>query len=190
MPKVKWGGDLTTDAIDSVEQRERKDYEGKVPPKGTYRFKLRYSKKDVSGQGNPKLVSLLVLDGSWKKEHKQYDGCPFWDHMPVTGKTAFRVRAYCDALNIPSKDFMERMVVDEEGYVQKIGKLKVADEDLLVYLQVTKEDDPEYGERLIFGKRGGWLPFREDDDEEQDGDGDDDADDDSDEDGDGEGDPF
>lgn len=187
MPKVKWGGDLDTNAIESAENRGG-EYAGDVPPKGVYRFKLRFSKKDKSKEGNPKLVNFLVLDGSWKPDHKKYDGCPLWDHMPVTKKTAFRVRAYCDALNIPADDFMGKMMIDDEGNVQKIGKLQIADKDLLVYAKVSKDDDPEYGERLIFGKGGGYLPFKEDDDDEDDdADGDDDADD---SDGDGEGDPF
>lgn len=185
MPKVKWGGDLNAEAINSAERREG-DYAGDIPPKGVYRFKLRFSKKDKAKEsGNPKLVTLLVLDGSWKPEHKKYDGCPVWDHMPVTGKTAFRVRAYCDALNITADDFMGKMVIDDEGNIQKIGKLKVADEDLLVYVSVKPEKSTEYGDRLQLA--GGYLPFKEDDDEETDSD-DDDADADSD--GGDDGDPF
>lgn len=184
MPKVKWGGDLTADAINEAENRGGGDYEGKIPPRGVYRFKLRFSKKDKSKENNPKLVSLLVLDGSWKKEHKQYDGCPVWDHMPVTGKTAFRVRAYCDALNIPADDFMGKMVIDDEGNVQKIGKLQIADKDLLVYATAKPDKNEEYGERL---QLVGFQPFR---DEDADDSGDDDDDDDDDTDGDGEGDPF
>lgn len=184
MPKVKWGGDLTPDAINSAERREGGEYNGKIPPKGIYRFKLRFSKKDKSKEGNPKLVSLLVLDGSWKPEHKQYDGCPLWEHMPVTGKTAFRVRAYCDALNIPSEDFMGKMVVDDEGNVQKIGKLKIADQDLLVYVSVKPRNSEDYGPQLDFA--GGYLPFKDDEDD-SDADSDDSDDDD---DADNDGDPF
>lgn len=177
MPKVKWGGDLTPDDVDSAESRRGDDYAGDVPPSGIYRFKLRWSKKGKSEQNNPKLTSLLVLDGSWKPEHKKYDGCPFWDHMPVTKKTAFRVRQYCDALNITSADFMGKMVIDDEGNVQKIGKLKIADEDLLVYLKVTREDNDDYGPRLVFGKSGSYLPFKEDDDEADEADDAEDGDD-------------
>ena len=185
MPKVKWGGDLDANAIDSAERREGGEYMGKTPPKGVYRFKLRFSKKDTAkDSGNPKLVSLLVLDGSWKPEHRQYDGCPVWDHMPVTTKTAWRVRAYCDALNITSADFMNKMVIDDDGNVQKIGKLKIADEDLLVLVSVKPDKNAEYGERLVLAN--GYLPFKEDDDD----DSDDDSDDSDDDDAEGTGDPF
>lgn len=187
MPKVKWGGDLDQEAIDQAESRRGDDYAGEIPPSGTYRFKLRFSRKGKAESGNPKLLSLLVLDGSWKKEHKQYDGCPVWDHLPVTKKTAFRVRAYCDALNITSADFMGKMVIDDEGNVQKIGKLKIADEDLLVVCKVAHENDPEYGARLVFGRSGGYLPFK---DEEADDDDDADDADDSEDDTDSDGDPF
>lgn len=171
MPKVKWGGDLDQEAIENAEGRSG-DYTGPLPPAGIYRFKLRYSKKDQSKEGNPKLVTMLVLDGSYKPEHKKYDGCPLWEHMPVSKKTAFRVRAYCDALNIPAADFMSKMVVDDEGYVQKIGKLVIADKDLLVLVKVAVEKSDEYGDRLGFGKSGGYLPFKEDDDEDEDAEGD------------------
>lgn len=179
MPKVKWGGDLTADAINEAENRGGGEYEGKIPPRGVYRFKLRFSRKDKAKEsGNPKLVTLLVLDGSWKKDHKEFDGCPVWDHMPVSGKTAFRVRAYCDALNVTAEDFMGKMVIDDEGNVQKIGKLTVADKDLLVYATVKPDKNPEYGERL---QLVGYLPFRDEDDEDadtDDADGDDTDDDD------------
>ena len=176
MPKVKWAGDLDTDAIESVE-RSNQDYTGDIPPNGVYRFKLRFSKKDVSSEGNPKLVNLLILDGSWKPEHKKYDGCPLWEHMAVTKKTAFRVRRYCDALNISAADFMGRMIIDDEGYVQKIGKLTIADEDRLILARVVCEKSDEYGDRLGFGKNGGYLPFDdgEDDDDDDDAESGDDA---------------
>jgi len=178
MPKVKWGGDITPEAIDEAASEGRKDYAGPIPPNGIYRFKLKWSKKDKAKEsGKPKLTSLLLLDGEWKEEHAKYDGCPFWDHMPVQKSTAFRVARYCDALNITSSDFMSKMVVDEDGVVQKIGKLKIADEDLLVHLKVVrKAADGEYAEKLDFGKNGGYLPFREDSDDDDADDDDTDAD--------------
>ncbi len=186
MPKVKWGGDLDQAAIDEAENRGGETYSGEIPPTGTYRFKLRFSKRDKSKEGNPKLLSLLVLDGSWKKEHAKYDGCPLWDHMPVSKKTAFRVRAYCDALNVTSADFMNKMVVDDEGNVQKIGKLTIADEDRLVVVNVKRDSNDEYGERLILARGGGYLPFKDEDEDEDE----DDKDETEDEDDDGDEPPF
>lgn len=186
MPKVKWGGDLDQEAIENAEGRSG-DYTGDLPPAGVYRFKLRSSKKDQSKEGNPKLFNVLILDGSYKPEHKKYDGCPLFEHLPVGKKTAFRVRAFCDALNIPASDFMSRMVVDDDGYVQKIGKLKVADEDLLVLVKVVVEKNDEYGDRLGFGKSGGYLPFKDDEDDDEDSS---DSNDDSNDDADDEDPPF
>ena len=166
MPKVKWGGDIDQNAIDEAESRGA-EYTGPIPPSGIYRFKLRWAKQDESGSGNPKLTSLLLLDGSWKPEHKKFDGCPLWDHMPVMGKTAFRVRAFCDALNVTSKDFMNKTVVDDDGMVQKIGSLTIADQDRLVLVKVKFDKDEEYGERIILAKGGGYQPFKEDEDEDE-----------------------
>lgn len=186
MPKVKWEDDLDTETIDNAGS-EYEVYNGKIPPSGIYRFKLRWSKKGLSEKKKPKLLSMLVIDGSYKAEHKQYDGCPFWDHMPVQKSTAFRVKAFCDALNVTSAEFLNKMVVDDEGYVQKIGKLKVADQDLLVFLKVSRraaDEEQGFEERLEFGKRGGYLPYKEEEEDEADetADADEDSDSDSDED--------
>lgn len=169
MPKVKWGSDLDAEAIENAENNQ--SYTGPLPPSGVYRFRIKFMQKTVSSKKNPMVKILLLLDGSFKEEHKKYDGCPVWEQIPVMASTAFRIRELCDALNITAGDFMEKTLVDEDGNIQKIGKLKIADQDLLVMYKAKQENDPEYGERLARPKRGpGFLPFQEEDEDGEDAD--------------------
>lgn len=173
MPKVKWQGDIDADAIESAEGNS--GYAGENPPSGIYRFKLRRSKVTESSTGKPMLSSVLLIDGTWKAEHKQYNGAPFFDHMTIEKSTAWRVKAFCDALNITAQEFMSKMVADDEGIVQKIGKLKIADEDLLVMIKVKAVGAKNGYEAKL--ELVGYLPFKEEEESTDEADDDDDSDD-------------
>lgn len=169
MPKATWGsGDqaLTAADIDGVDTSQQfKPYAGEVPPSGLYRFVVRRLRKGESGQGNPKLTITCLLDGTWKPRHQQYEGAPLVDHMPMMKSTAFRARAFTDALGVSSADLIDRMVVDEQGRVEKIGKLKLTGDEL-VYINVRREPgDSQNGPRIVLNGTG-YLPV---DDFEQDG---------------------
>lgn len=180
MPKLKWGGDLTPEAVE--EATSSGGYNGDTAPPGLYRFKLRFAQSTRSSADNPMLTILYVLDGSAKKEHAKYDGCPMWDRITVIPSTAFKVKNFCDALNVKYKDFLTKVVVDDEGHIVKIGSLTIKDEDLLVWAKVGNEKY-EGEDRLRLG-RGGLLPFKEEDDDAASDDDDDDDDGDKDDDGD------
>ena len=143
MPKAKWGaGDeaLTAADIDGAERGEvRQRYSGEVPPSGTYRFVIQSIKKAESGAGNPKAVIFATLDGSWRPNHKKYDGAPIWDHLPIMKSTAGRVGNFMDAVGGTGKDLIAGCVVDENGYVEKLGS--VGDpKGLMVYITTKRED--------------------------------------------------
>jgi hypothetical protein len=127
MPKAKWGaGDapLTAADIDSAEVQEtRTRYSGEVPPAGTYRWTIGSMKQDTSNAGNDKVVIRLELDGTWRKNHKQYDGAPVWQHLALTTKNAPQVRNFLDSIGATSKDLMEGSIVDENGYITKLGRV-------------------------------------------------------------------
>jgi hypothetical protein len=180
MPKVTWGGDLTEDDIESAELSSFQPYAGPLPTAGVYRWTLRRAKRGKSGQGNPKLETIWVLDGSWKPEHKKYDGCPLFDHMAVMKSMNWRVKAYCAAIGVTSTDFMKRMVVDEEDIVQKIGRLKYSpdDNDVAVYINIKREPDADGNPRIALV---GYLTAPEETDDDVDDDDDDEP---------GHGDPF
>lgn len=158
MPKATWGsGDqaLTAADIDNVDTSNNfKPYTGSIPGSGVYRFVLRRIKKGISSTNNPKALIILALDGTWRKEHAAFEACPLFDHMPVMKSTAFRVRAFCDAMGISSSDFMNRMIVDDDGRVTKIGKLELTGEEL-VYVNVVREKgNEEHGPRLTLNGTG------------------------------------
>lgn len=170
MPKATWGsGDqaLTAADIDSVDTSQNfKPYTGSIPPSGLYRFVLRRLKQGESNNGNPKLMIIAALDGTWRAEHQKYEGCPFFDHMPVLKSTAFRVRAFTDAIGVSSVDFEKRMLLDEEGRVTKIGKWEFTGEEL-VFINVRRDPgDAANGPRLVLNGTG-YLPV---DDVDEDGD--------------------
>lgn len=175
MAKVKWGS-IDESAI--AEATTSLTYVGPLPKKGVYRFKLRSCQYTTSSNDNPMLKNLWLLDGSWRPEHEQYDGCPVWDNLPVMESTAFRVKAFCDALGVSYRDFLNKTIIDEDKNVKSIGSLKIQDEDLLVCLNVDVDDDPEYGERLVLARRGGsYIPVPDEDEDEDEDDEDYDEDD-------------
>lgn len=163
MPKIKWAGDLEQSDIDEAEVSQGR-YTGEIPPSGVYRFRLQSMKVGESNSGNPKLIMIWKLDGSWKSDHKKYDGCPIFDHMPVTKSAAFRAKALCIALGTTSDDFKNKMVADADGYVTKMGKLKV-DESVTIYASVKRENDEKYGVRLA---DPAYLAPPDDDDDDAD----------------------
>lgn len=127
MPKAKWGaGDnmLTADDIEGAEVQEpRMRYSGEVPPGGTYRWTIGSLKKDVSNAGNDKVVIRLELDGTWKANHKKYDGAPVWQHLALTKANAQNVRNFLDAIGATSADLLNGSIVDENGYITKLGRV-------------------------------------------------------------------
>lgn len=160
MVKAKWSAtDVTADDIDNVEEDEFQPYDGPTPPAGVYRFILRYSRKRVSSKGNDMIENLLILDGSFKPEHKEYDGCPVWDYITIKKSTAARVRSFIDALGVSSSDFLNRTVVDEEDRILKIGSVKIADANLKLMVNCELEDS-ELGQRLRPRFRG-YIPKRD-----------------------------
>ena len=148
MPKATWGaGDqvLTADDVNSAERTEaRKRYSGELPMSGTYRYVIQSLKQGESSKGNPKLTVTALLDGNWMPNHKQYDGCPIWDHIPVMKSTEGRVANFLDAIGASGEDLLNKTVVDENGYVTKLGSIGDPN-GLLVYITVKrKKTTPEF----------------------------------------------
>lgn len=148
MPKIKWDAAdqdqvLTADDIDSAEEGFEA-YAGNIPPGGVYRFKWGRAKYTEFGTGNQGFNIRLSLDGSWKTDHKEYDGCPLWDRVVMTKAAAGFVKAFAAALGVASSDLISKVVVDEDGYVTKIGS-KTIDEDIRLYVLVKRgsyNDEP------------------------------------------------
>lgn len=166
MPKAKWGaGDkaLTADDINGADRQEtRKMYSGRLPRSGTYRFVIQSVKQGESKTGNPKAVVFSTLDGTWLDNHKEYDGCPMWDHLPIMDSTKERVANFLDAIGATGEDLLEKSIVDENGYITKLGA--VGDpKGLLVYINVKYENGTkEYPNPKISVGFNGYIPVDED----------------------------
>lgn len=173
MPKAKWGaGDnpLTAEDIDNAEVVEsRARYSGELPPAGTYRFTLGRLKKDISTAGNDKVVVIALLDGSWRKNHKQYDGAPVFHHLALTKKNSQQVRNFLDAIGGTSKDLMQDTITDEAGYITKMGR--VGDpEGIQVYITVQhSKTTPEYPNKRLEVSYAGYIMVDDADPDADDG---------------------
>lgn len=168
MPKAKWGaGDspLTADDIDGAETLEtRTRYSGPVPPGGTYRWTISSLKQDVSkASGNDKVVVFLTLDGTWKDNHKEFDGAPIWHHLALTSGNAAFVKNFLESIGATSADLMSGAIVDEAGYITKLGR--VGDPaGLQVYATVQRrKPTPEYPDPALELAYGGYLMVTDDD---------------------------
>ena len=170
MPKAKWSNsDLTPDDINEAEEREG-SYAGPLPPKGVYRFKLRTMKQGESGAGNDKIVIFATVDGSWRKEHQKFNGAPLWDHMPLTKEQAWRSKALCAALGVTAVDLLNKTVVDDDGYITKIGN-KTIKQDMPLYISVRTRTQEGYDPSLVVNG-GGYMDAPDATDDEPDDSGD------------------
>jgi hypothetical protein len=163
MPKAKWGsGDeaLTAADIDGAQSNGFTPYSGPVPPAGLYKFVVKQMSQGQSSTGNPKLLTVMELAGDWKPNHAKYDGCPLFDHMPVMKSTAFRVKAFCEAFGLTSKEFYGGILTDEKGKVTKLGSLGDP-AGLEVFVNVSKRPaTDQYAESLQLNGTG-YLPVDE-----------------------------
>lgn len=151
MPKIKWAQadkDQALSAADIDSAQADAAYAGELPPPGVYRFTLKKSKVKTFGTGNMGFENRLVLDGSWKDGHAEFDGAPLWDRVILTKAGAAFVKAFQEALGVTAADITSNVVVDTEGTVTAIGKKKIDGQDLQLYINVKRDPNPEYSARL------------------------------------------
>jgi hypothetical protein len=168
MPKATWGaGDnpLTADDIDGAERAEtRQRYSGPMPQPGTYRWRLGRLKKVTSSNGNDMINVMAFLDGDWKPNHKQYDGAVLFDRVVLTSGNKANVANFLDAIGATGKDLMSGTLIDEAGYITKLGS--VGDpEGILVYITVQhSKPTPEYPDKRLETGYAPYIMVEEDDD--------------------------
>lgn len=172
MAKVKWGGQELASSIDDYDpdnDQQYTDYTGPRPPKGLYRFRIGRVQKSESTNGFPQMVVDMELDPD-RAEHKQYAGYHIRDYIIVKedGSTAFRYAPLLRALGVTGKQFVTMTVVDENGYITKMGPKLIPGSLVHGFIRPSKRN-PEYD----YIK---YMPPRADDDsnDADDADGDDD----------------
>jgi hypothetical protein len=165
MPKATWGAGENAlkpeDIADAERPEVRTRYSGELPPAGTYRFLLQSIKKDVSEAGNDKFVILATLDGTWRRNHGQYDGAAVFQHLAFTAKNKVNVANFLDAIGAKPEDPFKSLV-DERGYVTKLGT--VGDPNgLMVFANVRHSETSEkYPNKRLEIDYAGWM-FCDDD---------------------------
>jgi hypothetical protein len=168
MPKATWSNsDLNVNDINEAEEREG-SYAGPLPTKGVYRFKLKSMKKGESAANNDKITIFVTVDGSWRPDHKKFNGAPMWDHMPLTKEQAWRAKALCAALGVSAADLLNKTVVDDDGYITKIGT-KAIKEGMPLYISVKTRSQEGYDPSLQVNG-GGYMPAGEADEAQEPGD--------------------
>lgn len=140
MPKINWSGAdedelLTAEDIEGAEEGYQ-TYAGDLPPGGVYRFKIQRAKYTEFQSRNQGLNIRMELDGSWKREHAKYDGAPLWDRVVMTRAAASFVKAFAAAIGVSAADMINKVIVDEDGYVTKIGRVSL--EGKTVYVAVKR----------------------------------------------------
>lgn len=148
MPKATWSNsDLSSKDIDEAESKAG-TYDGPLPPRGVYRFKVRTMKQDVSSNGNDMIVVSANLDGTWKPEHKKFDGCPLWERITMAQSTAWKPKELCEALGVSPADLLNKTVVDSDSYITKIGSRVIEGKDVFLYASVRTEKSEGYDDKL------------------------------------------
>lgn len=166
MPRATWGaGDkaLTADDINGAERQETtKRYSGPLPMAGTYRWVIQSLKKETSSNDNPMVRVFATLDGSWMPNHEAYDGCPFWDRIPVMQSTKERLANFLDSIGATGEDLLEKTVLDEQGMITKLGA--VGDpKGIIVYITVKQsKKTPEYPNPKLESAFNAYIPVEED----------------------------
>lgn len=145
MPKATWGSDIDADEIESAVGFTT--YAGDIPKRGVYRFKLRRLKQGKAKSGNPKVSFMGLLDGTYRGDHKKFEGCPLFADVAVIKNQAAKLKALCAGLGVTAADFLNKSVVDEEGNITKIGVKKIT-EGMLVYVSTHVGHDLNGEERL------------------------------------------
>jgi hypothetical protein len=164
--RLKWGLDKEDISDDAV---GFEPYTGSLPPRGVYRLRIGKMSTQMSSNDNPMLVCLWVIDHDDADSRSVYNGCPVWDNVVATKKSAFRVARFRRAIGVTELDLLNRTMIDDDDNVTKIGRIKVPGLQVLALLAI--ENSEEYGERVRVDQ---YLPhdyvdeFADEEDEDED----------------------
>lgn len=137
---------------DVEEVEEFEPYAGPTPKRGVYEAVVKEAEFGDSSNGSPMFTIMVVIESS-KKEHKQYNGCPLWQHA-VIGSTSGDMLAedwMKRNLKMLVKAFglKEKGQLDPEALVKKITGKKI---------RVLVKNETNDGE--VTAKANALLPFK------------------------------
>ena len=165
MPRAQWGVSATeVDQFDPATQF--KPYTGEVPPNGVYEFLIRAMKyMPATDDKNPQLrLSVALAPRASRPREARYDDFYVTTFIPVTPKSQFRYVPLLNALGIPSRDFINKTIVDAEGNITRIGDWRQDGEQyILCELVDSTGGDDRYPKDIK------WIgPINDDEAEESD----------------------
>jgi hypothetical protein len=152
--RVKWGSGISAEDIDNAEDKSIEVYDGPIPPRGVYGFNIKSMKIGKTNNDNPQFQIGLELNPRNRTDHKKYAGFFLMDFIVVLPQTAFKIKPLLAALGVSSQDFTENTIVNEEGEVTQIGKVKPVGKLIVARLQDNRGQSKDSYPREI----GGYLP--------------------------------
>lgn len=145
-----------------------------LPPKGTYRFRMKLLKLKMNKNGEPMLNALFEIEEPAKVAGKantkaKYNGYGMWWNGNVTPQGAGFVNNFLDAFKFNRKMFWNKELVHDNdgepavsgasyivGNVTSVSKKKVPEDGLLLKISLIK-DKPYQGEERM--KPAAFLPI-------------------------------
>lgn len=158
-------------------------YDGPTPPKGVYRFQLKFLNMKENSNGDPMLNGVLEIAERPKSEKGKFNGYGMWFNLNVTKQGAPYVNNFLDVFGFNRKAFWGTggVTVDENddpATVTKIGSKTVNPEKM--QCKIRTKFKTYQGEKELAVAGAGFMPLSASGDEE-DADWDEDESDDSEE---------
>lgn len=168
MPIVPWG--LGAETIDDFDRSKiYEPYKGKTPPNAVYQWRIKRLKVAAvptkKKNGSIHIGLELVPRDSDEKEFAGYYITKF---LTPTPNNAFTYVPFCDAIGITGTEFDEKMKVDEEGNVKKIGKWANDGKTIILGALIDGTDQNDEPRKEI-----GWVGPADTDNDDEDDDDDD-----------------
>lgn len=172
MPRLKIDDDeLDADELDNAEYEDRQfeSYSGETPPKDTV---LRAYVKSIwwtyTQAEDPMLKLLVIADGNGGDE-EEYDGCPFWENLPLTTKAKFKWAPFFQQFGLTMRAVKAKTMIAENddnmgAPITKLGGVLVPGEEARCGIIVSHE---RY-QGKVTPHIGEWLDdFEPDEDDEE-----------------------
>jgi len=146
-------------------------YDGPTPPKGVYRFALKFLNMKENSNGDPMLTGVLEIAERPKSEKGKFNGYGMWFNLNVTKQGAPYVNNFLDVFGFNRKAFWGTggVTVDENDdppTVTKIGSKTVNPEKMTC--KVRTKFKTYQGEKELAVAGAGFMPLSASGDEDED----------------------
>ncbi len=174
MPRLKMSEyNINFKELDEAEYNEDAtftNYDGEVPPKGTI---LRMFIKKLwwcETQNGDSMIKLLAEAADNEEDIEEYNGCPFWDNLPLITTAKFKWKPFLDHFGITLKDIQKGPIVADEddnvgAPIEKLGNFVPGEDSDAAWCRAVTDREKFNGSWQA--RVGTWLDY-EDAEEEPD----------------------